>query len=74
MKELALTFRITPLLAPPTAANITCIDVYIILGSCFPTSYDTRWKDLSESHHQYYDQTTCIHLPDSTYNSVVDRP
>jgi len=33
------------------------------------TSFDPCWKDLSESHHQYYDQTACIHLPDSTHNS-----
>jgi len=67
--QFALTFWKTPSRAPLTAAFFTCFDVFIKLGSCLPTSFDLCWKDRSESHHQYYDQTTCIHLPDSTHNS-----
>ena len=72
--RIAVTIRFSLLLAVLTAgwealsAIFTFLQVFVNPVPLL-TSVDPCWKDLSESHHQYYNQTTCIHLPDSTHNS-----
>ena len=42
--------------------KFACIGLSRFRSLVLRTSFDPAWKDLSKSHHQYYDQTTCIHL------------
>jgi len=76
-KLVAPRVEFTTILTPRTAGWAAFTTMFTRTFECISrfrrlvirTSFDPCWKDLSESDHQYYDQTTCIHLPDSTHSS-----